>query len=714
MRMGRKASAAALVAASSSLVVLATLIAAAPSEATQSANPRHQISAVPGWTRSAPRTGAPTASSQHDLLVMLAGRDPGGLTALARSVNEPGSADYHHFLTPAQYAARFAPTRSVAKTVTSWLTSQGLTVTGRDRQNAYLQVRGTAKRIDAAFGTTLGTFRRDGRTVMAPAAPVSVPSSLSGQVAGIVGLNTAPLPTTQHVSLDPALSTQTLQKSLQQQEAVTKATTTTSSARSTAKAAADTRSAGSSYPIGGQTLGCGQYYGDQVASDLPDAYDSATTTTPPAYLCGYTPSQIRQAFGISKSGDTGKGVTVGITMWCDPDAIASGLGDQPFTADLAQWAKLVGAQPWKTGQYTMLTPAGGYDPTLCPDANARVEQALDVETIHAVAPDASIIVSSASAPTDTALIAALHVLVDTRQADVISDSWSELEASEDSSTLAAYDQVFEQADAEGISVLFGSGDDGDNTGISGSPQPSYPASDPWITSVGGTSDGISQSGKLLFTDPWFTTAKLEVENTFGPANDPNDNDYEFAGGGGTSADYAQPWYQAGVVPGTLAGSPAMRVYPDVSNLASPLTPFRLGLSDGGLLGDNFVLTGVGGTSLATPTTAAELADAIQQYRHPAGFINPVLYAARRDGLTDLSSNTPGHAFAMPVLGGLFGVEQYTDGAQSESMPVDANPDDTADYLEPVTTTLAVAPGYDNLSGLGAVTNFKLFAKAVDG
>jgi subtilase family serine protease len=714
MRVRKKTARAAMAAGVSAATVLGTLALAGPSVASPVASPRHEVSLVPRWVQSAQRIGTPAAAAQQTVLVTLQGRDPAGLAALARAVSSPGSPQYRHFITPAQFTARFAPTDAAARAVATWVRSQGLTITGRDKQNAYLQVRGTTRQLESAFHTTLATFRRDGRTVMAPVSPVFVPGTLSAQVAGVVGLNTAPRPTTQHISLSenaPGFSSSSLAKSTARLEAMGRAALGGQLPRAAGKTAGRSFGPGTShYPVDAETLGCGQYYGDQTASDLPPAVDSATTGTPPAVQCGYLPAQLRKAFGLQPDA-TGQGETVGITLWCNSDQLATANDAQPFTADLAQWASMVGAQPWAPGQFTVLPPAGGYSTTQCPDPNAQEEQALDVESIHTFAPDAKIIFSSAAAPTDAALIAALHALVDTHQANVISDSWGEAENGEDTATMAAYDQVFEEAAAEGISVLFSSGDDGDNTGITGTPQAWYPASDPWITSVGGTSDGIDANSRLAFTDAWFTTGKIWTGNTYGfGARD--FSAYFFAGGGGTSAVYAQPWYQAGVVPAALAGSTTpMRVYPDLSNIASPLTPFRVGLSNGGGLGNSFVLFGVGGTSLASPTTAAEVADAIAQSGRPVGFLNPALYASGGQGLTDISNDSPGHAFAQTLLDG-FVTYQFTDGAQSETMQEDANASDTADWLHPVTTTLEVSPGYDNLTGLGAVTSYPAFARAL--
>ena len=61
-----------------------------------------------------------------------------------------------------------------------------------------------------------------------------------------------------------------------------------------------------------------------------------------------------------------------------------------------------------------------------------------------------------------------------------------------------------QAAAQGISVLFSSGDAGDEIANTGTRQAAYPASDPWVTAVGGTSLAVGKTNNYLFEQGWGT------------------------------------------------------------------------------------------------------------------------------------------------------------------------------------------------------------------
>src|SRR5690606_4363657 len=108
--------------------------------------------------------------------------------ALVRAVSNPTSGSYRHFITPARYRARFAPTASDVRVVRRWLSGAGLRVSGVGAGNRYVAVRGTVAQAERAFGVRMGLFRRGGRTVLAPAGNLSVPAGLSEKVLGVVGL----------------------------------------------------------------------------------------------------------------------------------------------------------------------------------------------------------------------------------------------------------------------------------------------------------------------------------------------------------------------------------------------------------------------------------------------------------------------------------------------------------------------------------------------
>src|SRR5262245_12485089 len=76
--------------------------------------------------RSPNRTGTPSASRTITFHVNLGWRNQAGLRSLLAAVSDPRGSSYGHYLTPAQFEARFSPSASETDAVTSWLRSQGL------------------------------------------------------------------------------------------------------------------------------------------------------------------------------------------------------------------------------------------------------------------------------------------------------------------------------------------------------------------------------------------------------------------------------------------------------------------------------------------------------------------------------------------------------------------------------------------------------------
>ena len=85
----------------------------------------------PIWASDARVVGAAATSGKVGVRVYLAPR--GGQAALQRAVlavSTPGSAQYRHFITPAQYRARYAPTAGEVSAVSAWLQGAGMRVSG--------------------------------------------------------------------------------------------------------------------------------------------------------------------------------------------------------------------------------------------------------------------------------------------------------------------------------------------------------------------------------------------------------------------------------------------------------------------------------------------------------------------------------------------------------------------------------------------------------
>ncbi|MFD0330707.1 protease pro-enzyme activation domain-containing protein [Streptacidiphilus monticola] len=510
--------AAALALASGSLVLASPSNAAAPAPAAKAVSGSH-----PAWATAAADQGAASAAAEYTATVYYQGQDPAGLDAYAKSVSDPNSAGYGKFLTPAQFSARFGATQAQQDAVKQWLTGAGLTIVGSTAHG--VTVKGDNAALQRAFGTTVHEYTVDGKTQHAPATNVVVPASVSNAVLGVTGLSSA---------------------------------TATGKAKPQSVRVRNTVGAGVK-PADGlpTTATCSDYWGEKTATGAPAGY---TSDPVPFDQCSFVPSQLRKAYGVTASGLTGKGATVAIvdayglsTMEQDANTFATAHGDKAFAP--GQYTEYVTPDQW-----THTAECGG-------PAGWAGEEALDVEMVHGLAPDAKVVYVGANSCYDADLLGSLQMIVDKHLADVVTNSWGEIMHTTDAgdmdpTQIAAYEQVFKQGAAEGIGFNFSAGDCGDEspeaaaTGANcqtdtARAQADFPDSDPWVTSVGGTALGLaSKAGKYGFeTDMGNLRSGLSAD---GKSWTPFPAPFFFGGGGGTSEDFAQPWYQSWTVPGSLA------------------------------------------------------------------------------------------------------------------------------------------------------------------
>src|SRR5579862_679722 len=109
-------------------------------------------------------------------------------TLLAQQQN-PSSPNYHKWLTPAQFAARFGLSQNDLDKITSWLQSQGLTVTRVANSHNQIFFEGTVAQIEAVFQTEIHNYLVDGELHYANSSEPSIPAALSGIVLAIHHLN---------------------------------------------------------------------------------------------------------------------------------------------------------------------------------------------------------------------------------------------------------------------------------------------------------------------------------------------------------------------------------------------------------------------------------------------------------------------------------------------------------------------------------------------
>jgi hypothetical protein len=315
----------------------------------------------------------------------------------------------------------------------------------------------------------------------------------------------------------------------------------------------------------------------------------------------YTPSQIASAYDFTKlynSGVMGEGQTVGLLEL-----------DGFSTSDIAAYTACFGGN--KTIIQTI--PIDGYSGVAGVNAS---EVELDIETILGLAPHlASLRVYEASATSLTAYNDAWARIV-SDVTPVVSTSWVFCEQGAGMASEIQQENIFFQAAAaQGQTILAASGDLGANgcydpqTGTNTAPSVDDPASQPYVTGVGGTTLHINFDNSYQFERVW------------------NDRDiHNGASGGGVSQVWRLPlWQQA---PGVAnAYSTGFREVPDVSMNADPQTGYDIYCRAGGCANQGWMI--FGGTSAAAPAWAAMIALANQASLKATGFmvgfLNPSLY-----------------------------------------------------------------------------------------
>jgi len=329
-----------------------------------------------------------------------------------------------------------------------------------------------------------------------------------------------------------------------------------------------------------------------------------------------TANVLADAYGINglfRLGDLGQGQTIALF---EPAASYSG--------DVAVYQSC-----YKTRTSVAVTRIDGGTSV----GSGTLEATSDVEDLIGLAPHARIHVYETSNYFVPNWLDQWTAIVDADTANVISTSWLACEAIEPTGFAAAESTDFEQAAAQGQTVLAATGDFGSEAckQFGGSDQLSVddPASDPYVTAVGGTE--------------WTSRAPRSGEKTW------NDLSTGSSSGGISSFWPLPSWQQGrGVINRFSSGTPCgvaagdCRETPDVSALAgAPYYAFYCNVGDCSNIG------GWGrfyGTSFATPFWAASVALTNESCASepPVGFLNPSLYSVASWPLGGLHDVTKGN------------------------------------------------------------------------
>jgi len=537
------------------------------------------------------------------------------LTQYITDSTTPGNPLYHKFLSVNQFVAQYAPSNGDISQVVHYLQSYGLQVQTVYADNLDMTVSGTVAQFNAAFNTEIHDYSKNGKQFHAPKKTPEIPVAISNYVLAIAGLST--------------------------------------------QQAANRLSTNAALPD------------ENSASPVVMPTDGSTATGVPG---NYTVGDVANRYDVNplyQQGITGKGQTIGIATLAN---------FQP--ADAYTYWDAIGLK-YAPNRITQVHVDGGGD--FGADAGSG-ETTLDVEQSGGLAPDANVIVYDAP-NTNAGFLDVFYRAISDNKVDTLSVSWGEPEiyytaalngGVDYTNQLSAFDQVYMEGAAQGISVFAASGDSGAYDTERSLPAPYFstplsvdsPASDPYITAAGGTTLPVTLKLRK-------GTVVVPTEQAWGwDYLQPYYNIFSVGSGGGVSVMWAQPSYQQGV-PGmnqSAAGqsfidytqSPAFDYYdlpanfagrnaPDISMNADPETGYLLYSSADGGWSNRW-----GGTSFVAPQLNG-ITSLMDQYNGGrVGFLNPTIYGMLQNGGQPYGANMPFNDIASGDNWGYNAVAGYDD------------------------------------------------------
>ena len=552
-------------------------------------------SATRPWTRKAIDMGAvggQTPAPHMLLLLQRSAQQQQALNEYVSDLQNHSSPNYHHWLTPAQFANAYGVNAEDVASVTTWLQSEGFTIDKVSPARNVIEFSGTVGQLQQAFQTQVHRLSLGTNSEITAVSAVQVPRALSPVIRGLVNLDSAHA----HRLIQPGPS---------------------------AKYDPATHSFKPQFTV----FDNGTPLLFVAPSDAATIYDTPNANLNPNY-----------------QGTTldGTGVNVGIVGDSDVDLTPVANYRQAFLGESASNQNLPtiivdGSDPGETGDvvesWLDMEVLGG----IAPNAKLYYYESADGDITAGI---------------QNAIIRA----VNDNLVSILSISFGGCEADQGTSGNAFFSEIYEQAAAQGITVTVSSGDSGSagcdsDTAASASAGLAVNGlgSTPYNISVGGTDFVVLGANFTTYVDdstsgnpPYYRTVQQYIpeepwndstsvngalaDNV--PLSDPN----IIGGGGGASAVYSKPAFQTGLTPQDGA-----RDLPDVSFLAANglygASWAYCEIADGstdcavtnGQLTATSTVHGAGGTSASTPAFAGMLALLVQSTGSRLGQANNVLY-----------------------------------------------------------------------------------------
>jgi len=534
--------------------------------------------------------GAAPSSLPMERMILSLRRDPQKQSDLDRymvELHDPASSNFHRWMTPLEFGARFGPAMGDLDVITGWLRSHGFTIDEVARGGAWINFSGSAESVERAFHTPIHIYLVNGRTYHANAKDPAIPRGLFDIVAGIVTLHDFP-----RKMMNSGIT-----------------------------------------PV-------------------------ALPSTSPQYTVGsvhyLSPSDFSTIYNVNalySAGFDGSGQSIAVVGRTHPSA-----------SNWTMFRSMMGL-PANNPQVIV----NGRDPGDLGAAEDS-EADLDVEWSGAIARNATIklVVSRSTYATDGVDLSAQYI-VNNNLTPVMSTSFGACESAMGAAENAFYNNLWQQATAQGITSFVSSGDSGaagcdpgtastgTGLGVNGL------ASTPYDIAVGGTNFNEGSGSYWNATNgPGYASAISYIpEIAWNESGNMGGGSGLWATGGGVSLVYAMPTWQ--VAPGVPANG--QRTVPDVSLNAASHVAY--------LIESQGALYAINGTSATSPSFAGIMALVVQKTGQRQGNANTRLYQ--------------------------LGNAQYASGGAQVFRDITSG-----DNSVPGVTGYTSAAGYDLATGLGSV------------
>ncbi|MBB3226748.1 subtilase family serine protease [Luteibacter sp. Sphag1AF] len=547
--------------------------------------------------------GSADPTQTLNVTLVLKVQHPEALEQFVYQTATPGSPQYGHFLSTAQFASRFGPSDNDLKQISQFLQKNGITQVEVLPSHLAIRATGTLGQFTTAFQTPVHDYERDGHRFHRPSKHPVLPVALSGTLVVAAGLSNEPRYLSHRVNSNKA----------------------------------------------------GTLSSAPAIATLTTASGSTATNTPGEYTVG----DVANFYNINplyKAGINGKGSTIGIVT-------LAGFIPQ----DAYDYWSLIGLQTKPNritqihvdGGGVISSDAGSGETSLDVEQSGGLAPFADLRVYDA--PNTSGGFLSAFYQAVSENIADSISVSWGEPEEFYFDS--PLSGGDYTGELVAFHQVFLEAAAQGISMFAATGDSGaydtvrdlGNTAFSAPLTVDAPAADPFITAAGGT------TVPFTFSFSGGPTASIDQEQVWGwdylqtylDKVRPGVYDlFSVGGGGGVSVFWPTPLYQL-FTPGIRKSEPgqslvaqnpsqslegytqttpltllnlkanfAGRNVPDIAFNADPETGYLLISSTDA---EDGVVTGEGGTSFVAPQLNGVAALLKQNSGHRIGFWNPQLY-----------------------------------------------------------------------------------------